>query len=191
MKSAVFLLLAGCATAAAAPIEHKLSEYSIDTGLAKSQDKILGLDVLERYATTVDPQAGTITLRPRGKPHGQTGVEIPFELLDGKIVAKGKLVDRDILWWINTGFNSTVPVHASLDAYQQAGVGVSTAIEKKKVTIVLLSKVSAGAHSRSMTTGLAGTFPGGLGAIEGILSAPFFGTSAYTIDFDRRVILIR
>jgi hypothetical protein len=158
---------------------------------------ILGLDVLQRFNVTLDSESGKLTLRPRGKPHGQTGTEIPFEIAKpGRIVVRGKLNDRDILWQIATGF-SPAAVHASLRAYEEADVGVSTAAEaekrgEQKVTIVLLRKVSIGPYSKTLVAGLAGTFPKeGMGLIEGILTLAYFGNSAVTFDFDRNVLIVR
>jgi len=90
-------------------------------------------------------------------------------------------------------------VAATLDAYVEAGVGVSTAVEadkrgERKVTMVVMNKVTAGGLTRAMIPGLAGAFPKDLpdrGDIEGILSAPYFGSAALTFDFQRGILTVR
>jgi len=158
---------------------------------------VIGIDVLRRFVVTIDPKAGRVSLKPIGSPPAG-GVEIPFELRGGRIVAKGRLEGRAMVWWIHTGF-ATVGVVATLDAYVEAGVGVSTAVEadkrgERKITMVVMNQVTVGGLNRSMIPGLAGAFPKDLpdrGDIEGILSAPYFGGAALTFDFERSMIRVR
>jgi hypothetical protein len=163
---------------------------------------ILGVDVLHRFNTTIDPADRKVTLLPRGVPPQLPpgGVEIPFELTpEGRILARGKLEGVELVWWIHLGF-SHAPVVATLEKYLEAEVGVSTAVEAAKrgetrVTMVLLKSVAAGGLERRNQLGLAGAFPKGLPggeSIGGIVSAAFFGpAAALTFDFDRGVLRVQ
>jgi hypothetical protein len=159
-------------------------------------DGLLGVAELMHFTATIDPAEKVLVLRPRGAPYTESGTEIPMEVSDGRILVRGKLNKREMLWWIHTGF-LTAPLTASLDAYEEAGVGVSTARAaadqgKRKVTIVLVQTASAGDFKKQMQVGLAGAFPDGLDPrIEGILCSPFFGSAALTFDFDRSVLIVR
>lgn len=163
-------------------------------------DGVLGVREMTRFNLTIDPGEQTLTLRPRGKPFESEGARVPIRVVDGHIFADGQLNDREITWWIHPAFDNG-PVTATLDAYEEAGEGVSSARRaaergERRRTFVFVEKASAGEYVQTgRLIGFAGTFPTEWQppegeTVEGILSAPFFGGKRLTFDFDSGVLFV-